>query len=79
MFNRAIKLNPILFDKDVEQIPTRKGFGEGLLAAGEADERVVGLCADLTESTYMNLFKAKFLVPRGPTSGYEGTRRNKVE
>lgn len=54
------KLNPKLFDKDVEQLPIRKGFGEGLLIAGERDERVVGLCADLTESTQMHLFKNKF-------------------
>lgn len=53
-------LNPKLFDADVEQVPIRKGFGEGLLAAGEKDERIVGLCADLTESTQMHLFKNKF-------------------
>lgn len=60
MLNKSLKLNPKLFDKDVEQVPIRKGFGEGLLAAGEADERVVGLCADLTESTQMHLFAKKF-------------------
>lgn len=60
MLNHAVKLNPKLWDKDVEQIPIRKGFGEGLLVAGEADERVVGLCADLTESTQMHLFRNKF-------------------
>lgn len=60
MLNPLQKLNPKLFDKDVEQAPIRKGFGEGLLAAGEADERVVGLCADLTESTQMHLFAKKF-------------------
>ncbi len=54
------KLNPNLFDKDVEQIPIRKGFGEGLLKAAELDKRIVGLCADLVESTHMNTFKAKF-------------------
>ena len=53
-------LNPKLFDTDIERAPIRKGFGEGLLAAGEADERVVGLCADLTESTQMHLFAKKF-------------------
>ncbi len=53
-------LNPKLFDDDIEQSPIRKGFGEGLLAAGEADGRVVGLCADLTESTQMHLFAKKF-------------------
>src|SRR3989338_7106598 len=54
------KLNPKLFDKDVEQAPIRKGFGEGLLQAGEEDHRVVALCADLTESTTMNIFKNRF-------------------
>src|ERR1700749_3695307 len=54
------KLNPKIFDTDVEQQPIRKGFGEGLLKAAELDPRVVGLCADLTESTQMHLFKAKF-------------------
>lgn len=58
--NSKIKLNPKLFDKDVEQAPIRKGFGEGLLEAAEQDGRVVGLCADLTESTMMHLFKGKF-------------------
>lgn len=60
MLNPSQKLNPKLFDRDVAQAPTRKGFGEGLLIAGEKDERVVGLCADLTESTQMHLFKNKF-------------------
>lgn len=49
-----------MFDKDVEQLPIRKGFGEGLAVAAEADMNVVGLCADLTESTQMYLFKEKF-------------------
>ncbi len=53
-------LNPKLFDVDVEQVPIRKGFGEGLLQSAEADSRIVGLCADLTESTQMHLFKNKF-------------------
>jgi len=60
MLNLQLKLNPKLFDKNVELAPIRKGFGEGLLAAGEADKNVVGLCADLTESTQMHLFKNKF-------------------
>ncbi len=54
------KLNPKLFDADVEQVPIRKGFGTGLLAAGEANPAIVGLCADLTESTQMYLFRDKF-------------------
>lgn len=60
MLNPDLKLNPKIFDKDVEQLPIRKGFGEGLVVAGEADSQVVGLCADLTESTHMNIFKSRF-------------------
>lgn len=56
----SLKLNAKMFDKDVEQAPIRKGFGQGLLIAGEENENIVGLCADLTESTQMNLFKDKF-------------------
>ncbi len=60
MLNPNLKLNPKLFSPDVERIPIRRGFGEGLLRAGEVDQNVVALCADLTESTQMHLFKEKF-------------------
>jgi len=33
------------------QVPSRNGYGEGLLEAGKRDERIVALSADLTEST----------------------------
>ncbi len=60
MININSKLNSKIFEKDVELVPTRKGFGEGLLIAGEKDEKIIGLCADLTESTQMHLFAKKF-------------------
>ena len=60
MLNPKLKLNPKVWNDDVEQVPIRKGFGEGLLAAGELDKNVVALCADLTESTMMHLFSKKF-------------------
>lgn len=63
MLNPEAKLNTKIFDNppaDGEQVPIRKGFGEGLLVAGEMDQNVVGLCADLTESTQMHLFAKKF-------------------
>lgn len=56
----VVPLNPKVFDPDVEQAPIRKGFGEGLLQAGEEDHRVVALCADLTESTTVIHFAKKF-------------------
>lgn len=54
------KLNPRLFEEDIEMIPSRDGFGEGLVLAATADERIVALCADLTESTRMEAFKKQF-------------------
>jgi transketolase len=60
MINKDQKLNKRIFDKDCEQVPIRAGFGQGLLLAGEENEKVVGLCADLTESTQMHLFRNKF-------------------
>jgi transketolase len=53
-------VNPDVYNDDVKQEPTRAGFGRGLKAAGEADERVVALCADLTDSTQMSLFRDAF-------------------
>lgn len=53
-------LNPNIFNEDVEQVPNRNGFGEGLKAAGEKHENVVALCADLTESTRVADFKEAF-------------------
>lgn len=60
MLNPDLKLNPKIFADDVEQVPIRKGFGEGLVQAGESNTDIVALSADLTESTQMHLFKEKF-------------------
>jgi transketolase len=43
-----------------EMVPTRDGYGNGLVEAGEKDERIVVLCADLTESTRSHWFAEKF-------------------
>ncbi|HEU4830954.1 MAG TPA: transketolase C-terminal domain-containing protein [Candidatus Saccharimonadales bacterium] len=53
-------LNPDTFNDNVEWEPIRAGFGRGLKAAGEANDKVVALCADLTESTQMHLFRDAF-------------------
>lgn len=60
MLNKNLQLNQKLFNDDVEQVPIRKGFGEGLLKAGEQNEYVVALSADLTESTQIESFKNAF-------------------
>ena len=44
----------------VKQIPTRNGFGEGLVEAGRRDPHVIAICADLAESTRMEPFKKAF-------------------
>lgn len=53
-------LNPNLFNDDVKQEPIRAGFGRGLKAAGEANDKIVALCADLTESTQIAPFSEAF-------------------
>ena len=40
--------------------PIRAGFGKGLRLAGENDEKVVALCADVTESIQMGAFRDAF-------------------
>lgn len=39
---------------------TRDGFGHGLVEAAEQRPEIIGLCADLTESTRMHWFREKF-------------------
>jgi transketolase len=46
--------------KDRKQESIRDGFGRGLLEAGKRFEHVVGICADLTDSTKMSLFAEAF-------------------
>lgn len=60
MLNPKLFLNEKIFDSNVEQVPIRNGFGTGLVKAAEKDSRIVGLCADLTESTRMEEFAKKF-------------------
>lgn len=60
MLNPKLKLNPKLFNQDVEQVPTRKGFGQGMAQAAETNKNIVGLSADLAESTGMSIFGDKF-------------------
>jgi transketolase len=53
-------LNPELYSGQVQEVPIRAGFGRGLVAAGRLNRDVVALCADLTESTQMHLFRDEF-------------------
>ena len=60
MIKKSAHLSKKIFSNDIEQVPTRNGYGEGLLDAGKKDKRVVALCADLTESTRTEYFKKVF-------------------
>lgn len=60
MINKKQFLSDKLFKKDIEVKLMRDGFGHGLLEAGEKDERIVALTADLKESTKVNYFADKF-------------------
>jgi len=60
MLNERAYLVKNLFDKDVEQKPTRDGYGEGLVTAGKEDPNVVALCADLSDSTRSAMFQKEF-------------------
>lgn len=53
-------LNPKLFEKDVEQVPIRNGYGEALVELGETNKNVMVLTGDLKESTRVEDFAKKF-------------------
>ena len=56
MLNRRLFLNPALFDAAIDRIPTRNGYGDGLVEVGALDPRVIKLTGDL-ESTRAHLFQ----------------------
>lgn len=61
MLNPKAKLVDNLFDRDdLEHIPVRNGYGEGLLMAGKQNEEVVALTADLKGSTRVTKFAEEF-------------------
>src|SRR3989344_2023556 len=60
MFNKNLKLSEKIFTDEIEQKPTRDGYGLGLAELGEKNKNVVVLCADLSESTRSQWFKDKF-------------------
>ncbi|MDX1535606.1 MAG: transketolase C-terminal domain-containing protein [Candidatus Spechtbacterales bacterium] len=59
--NKSLNLISDLLNADkIEKAKTRDGYGKGLVEAGEKNEDVVVLCADLTESTRSHWFREKF-------------------
>ncbi|HUX81103.1 MAG TPA: transketolase C-terminal domain-containing protein [Candidatus Paceibacterota bacterium] len=60
MLNAHASLSGKVFSPDIEQAPTRDGFGHGAVEAGKENKDVVVLCADLTESTRAEWFQKEF-------------------
>lgn len=57
--NPEMHLVQNIYDK-VEKIPTRNGYGHGLVELGKVNKDVVVLCADLSDSTRALWFAEKF-------------------
>jgi transketolase len=53
-------LRSTLFTVKEEEAATRDGFGEGLVSAGKESNKVVALCADLTDSVKMGAFREAY-------------------
>ncbi len=60
MFNKHYLVKDWKDRKALEHLPTRDGYGDGMVHAGEENPNVVVLCADLTESTRSLPFQQKF-------------------
>lgn len=53
-------LNPKLFEKDIEAVATRDGYGQGLVELGRKNPNVVVLTGDLADSTRAAVFGKEF-------------------
>ena len=60
MLNKKLKLSEKIFTDGVDELPTRDGYGNGLVELGGQNPNVVVLCADLAESTRSLWFKEKY-------------------
>lgn len=58
--NKKANLIKGLFSPKIEKVPTRNGFGEGVVDAAQKDPNIVGLTGDLVESTRMLWFAEKY-------------------
>lgn len=60
MIVKEQKLSNKIFTKDIETKSTRDGYGEGLVLAGDKDERIVVLSADTESSNRNSSFSDKY-------------------
>ena len=60
MLKKSACLSSNIFSKEVEEVPTRDGYGLGLVEAGRKDDRIVALSADVSGSTRTEYFNKEF-------------------
>jgi len=60
MIVKEEKLSTKIFSKDLEEKPTRDGFGIAIVEVGEKNKDIVALTADLKDSTRLTEFAEKF-------------------
>ncbi|NNM83834.1 transketolase family protein [Candidatus Parcubacteria bacterium] len=60
MLNEGAHLSGDVFADDIKRVPTRDGFGTGVVEAGKINANIVVLCADLKESTRAEEFEKEF-------------------
>lgn len=60
MLNKSLSLSEDIFVKQIISTSIRDGFGEGLVTAGEINDNVVVLTADLKDSTRASKFAEMF-------------------
>lgn len=53
-------LSSATYKDTVKTVPTRNGYGDGVVEAGETNKNIVVLCCDLTESTRSAAFKEAY-------------------
>lgn len=57
IFEPAPAMHLLDVRSELKEVPTRNGFGEGLIEAGARDRNIIGICADLSESTRFEGFR----------------------
>lgn len=57
---KAYLVKNLIEKKKLEAIPTRNGYGEGLVELGKKNKDVVVLCADISDSTRSGMFRDVF-------------------
>jgi transketolase len=60
IINKKTYLSKKLFKDSIDQVPTRDGYGAGLVLAGKKNPNVVVLCCDLKDSTRSSVFAKEF-------------------